>query len=376
MIRFNVPPYVGKETEYMKAAIDSHKICGDGEFTKRCNAWIEEHTGTAKALLTTSGTQALEMAALLSGIQPGDEVILPSYTFVSTANAFVLRGAKLVFVDIRPDTMNIDEKLIEDAITDKTRAIVPVHYAGVGCEMDTIMDIAKRHNLVVVEDAAQGVNAFYKGRALGSIGDYGCFSFHETKNYSMGEGGAILINRPEQIEDAEIIREKGTDRSRFFRGQVDKYTWVNIGSSFLPSDINAAYLMAQLEMADEINENRLQSWTRYNEGLQDLAQEGVIELPYIPEECAHNAHMFYIKTKDMEERKALISYLKERDIAAVFHYVPLHSAPAGLRFGRFHGEDRYTTKESERLLRLPMYYNLSESDQQKVIDAVHGFYHK
>lgn len=376
MIRFNVPPYVGKETEYMKAAIDSHKICGDGEFTKHCNAWIEEHTGTAKALLTTSGTQALEMAALLSDIQPGDEVILPSYTFVSTANAFVLRGAKLVFVDIRPDTMNIDEKLIEDAITDKTRAIVPVHYAGVGCEMDTIMDIAKRHNLVVVEDAAQGVNAFYKGRALGSIGDYGCFSFHETKNYSMGEGGAILINRPEQIEDAEIIREKGTDRSRFFRGQVDKYTWVNIGSSFLPSDINAAYLMAQLEMADEINENRLQSWTRYNEGLQDLAQEGVIELPYIPEECAHNAHMFYIKTKDMEERKALISYLKERDIAAVFHYVPLHSAPAGLRFGRFHGEDRYTTKESERLLRLPMYYNLSESDQQKVIDAVHGFYHK
>lgn len=376
MIRFNVPPYVGKETEYMKAAIDSHKICGDGEFTERCNAWIEEHTGTAKALLTTSGTQALEMAALLSDIQPGDEVILPSYTFVSTANAFVLRGAKLVFVDIRPDTMNIDEKLIEDAITDKTRAIVPVHYAGVGCEMDTIMDIAKRHNLVVVEDAAQGVNAFYKGRALGSIGDYGCFSFHETKNYSMGEGGAILINRPEQIEDAEIIREKGTDRSRFFRGQVDKYTWVNIGSSFLPSDINAAYLMAQLEMADEINENRLQSWTRYNEGLQDLAQEGVIELPYIPKECAHNAHMFYIKTKDMEERKALISYLKERDIAAVFHYVPLHSAPAGLRFGRFHGEDRYTTKESERLLRLPMYYNLSESDQQKVIDAVHGFYHK
>lgn len=376
MIRFNVPPYVGKETEYMKEAIDSHKICGDGEFTKHCNAWIEEHTGTAKALLTTSGTQALEMAALLSDIQPGDEVILPSYTFVSTANAFVLRGAKLVFVDIRPDTMNIDEKLIEDAITDKTRAIVPVHYAGVGCEMDTIMDIAKRHNLVVVEDAAQGVNAFYKGRALGSIGDYGCFSFHETKNYSMGEGGAILINRPEQIEDAEIIREKGTDRSRFFRGQVDKYTWVNIGSSFLPSDINAAYLMAQLEMANEINENRLQSWARYNEGLQDLAQEGVIELPYIPEECAHNAHMFYIKTKDMEERKALISYLKERDIAAVFHYVPLHSAPAGLRFGRFHGEDRYTTKESERLLRLPMYYNLSESDQQKVIDAVHGFYHK
>ncbi len=376
MIRFNEPPYVGKELEYMKTAIDNHKICGDGVFTKQCNAWIEEHTGTLKALLTTSGTQALEMAALLGDIQPGDEVILPSYTFVSTANAFVLRGAKLVFVDIRPDTMNIDEKLIEDAITDKTKVIAPVHYAGVGCEMDTIMDIAKRHNLFVVEDAAQGVNAFYKGRALGSIGDYGCYSFHETKNYSMGEGGAILVNREQQVEDAEIIREKGTDRSRFFRGQVDKYTWVSIGSSFLPSDMNAAYLLAQLEMADEINENRLASWARYNEGLSDLAQAGTIELPYIPAECAHNAHMFYIKTKDIEERKALITFLKEREIAAVFHYVPLHSAPAGLRYGRFHGEDRYTTKESERLLRLPMYYNLTASDQQKVIDSIHDFYRK
>ncbi len=374
MIRFNIPPYVGKEEEYMKEAIESHKICGDGQFTKMCNEWIEEHTGTEKALLTTSGTQALEMAALLADIQPGDEVILPSYTFVSTANAFVLRGAKLVFVDIRPDTMNIDEKLIEDAITDKTKAIVPVHYAGVGCEMDTIMDIAKRHNLIVVEDAAQGVNAYYKGRALGSIGDYGCFSFHETKNYSMGEGGAILINNEKQVEDAEIIREKGTDRSRFFRGQVDKYTWVSIGSSFLPSDINAAYLMAQLEMAEEINENRLASWNRYNEGLADLAKDGVIELPYIPEGCQHNAHMFYIKTKDMEERKKLIAFLKEREIAAVFHYIPLHSAPAGLKYGRFHGEDRYTTKESERLLRLPMYYNLEESDQEKVMDAIHTFY--
>lgn len=376
MIRFNIPPYVGKEEEYMKKAIENHKICGDGQFTKMCNEWIEEHTGTAKALLTTSGTQALEMSALLADIQPGDEVILPSYTFVSTANAFVLRGAKLVFVDIRPDTMNIDEKLIEDAITEKTKAIVPVHYAGVGCEMDTIMDIAKRHNLFVIEDAAQGVNAYYKGRALGSIGDYGCYSFHETKNYSMGEGGAILINNEKQVEDAEIIREKGTDRSRFFRGQVDKYTWVSIGSSFLPSDINAAYLMAQLEMAEEINENRLASWNRYNEGLSDLAAEGVIELPYIPEECQHNAHMFYIKTKDMEERKKLIAFLKEREIAAVFHYIPLHSAPAGLKYGRFHGEDRYTTKESERLLRLPMYYNLEESDQQKVMDAIHAFYRK
>ncbi len=376
MIRFNEPPYVGKELEYMETAIENHKICGDGVFTKQCNAWIEEHTGTKKALLTTSGTQALEMAALLGDIQPGDEVILPSYTFVSTANAFVLRGAKLVFVDIRPDTMNIDEKLIEEAITDKTKVIAPVHYAGVGCEMDTIMDIAKRHKLIVVEDAAQGVNAFYKGHALGSIGDYGCYSFHETKNYSMGEGGAILVNREQQVEDAEIIREKGTDRSRFFRGQVDKYTWVSIGSSFLPSDMNAAYLLAQLEMADEINKNRLASWTRYNEGLSDLAQAGIIELPFIPAECAHNAHMFYIKTKDIEERKALIAFLKEREIAAVFHYVPLHSAPAGLRYGRFHGEDRYTTKESERLLRLPMYYNLAESDQQKVIDSIHDFYRK
>ncbi len=376
MIPFNIPPYIGKEDEYMKAAINNHKICGDGEFTKRCNAWIEEHTGTKKALLTTSGTQALEMSALLSEIQPGDEVILPSYTFVSTANAFVLRGAKLVFVDIRPDTMNIDEKLIEEAITDKTKVIAPVHYAGVGCEMDTIMDIAKCHNLIVVEDAAQGVNAFYKGKALGAIGDYGCFSFHETKNYSMGEGGAILINNEAQIEDAEIIREKGTDRSRFFRGQVDKYTWVNIGSSFLPSDINAAYLLAQLEMAEEINENRLASWARYNEALKDLADKGAIELPYIPEECKHNAHMFYIKTKDMEERKALISFLKEREISAVFHYVPLHSAPAGLKYGRFYGEDKYTTKESERLLRLPMYYNLSQSDQEKVVESIYEFYRK
>ena len=376
MIPFNVPPCVGEEIEYVKQAIASHKICGDGAFTKQCNAWLEERFHAQKVLLTTSGTTALDMAMLLCDLQPGDEVTLPSFPFSSTATSAVLAGARLVFVDIRPDTMNIDETKIEQAITDRTKVIVAMHYAGVACEMDTIMEIAHRHGLKVVEDAAQGVNAFYKGRALGSIGDYGCFSFHETKNYSMGEGGAILINRPEQIEDAEIIREKGTDRSRFFRGQVDKYTWVNIGSSFLPSDINAAYLMAQLEMADEINENRLQSWTRYNEGLQDLAQEGVIELPYIPKECAHNAHMFYIKTKDMEERKALISYLKERDVAAVFHYVPLHSAPAGLRFGRFHGEDRYTTKESERLLRLPMYYNLSESDQQKVIDAVHGFYHK
>ena len=376
MIPFNVPPYVGGEEEYIKQAIANHKICGDGPFTAKCKAWIEEYTGTPEALLTTSGTQALEMAALLCDIKPGDEVILPSFTFVSTANAFVLRGAKMVFVDIRPDTMNIDEKLIEGAITERTKAIVPVHYAGVGCEMDTIMDIAKRHNLMVVEDAAQGVNAFYKGRALGTIGNFGCYSFHETKNYSMGEGGAILVNDKDKIEDAEIIREKGTDRSRFFRGQVDKYSWVSVGSSYLPSDMNAAYLYAQLEKVDEINDNRLASWNHYYENLEDLAKAGKIELPYIPEECQHNAHMFYIKTKDLGERKELIRFLKERGISAVFHYVPLHSAAAGKKYGRFYGEDKYTTKESERLLRLPMYYNLAESDLEKVTEAIHEFYGK
>jgi len=376
MIPFNVPPYVGGEEEYIKQAIANHKICGDGPFTAKCKAWIEEYTGTPEALLTTSGTQALEMAALLCDIKPGDEVILPSFTFVSTANAFVLRGAKMVFVDIRPDTMNIDEKLIEGAITERTKAIVPVHYAGVGCEMDTIMDIAKRHNLMVVEDAAQGVNAFYKGRALGTIGNFGCYSFHETKNYSMGEGGAILVNDKDKIEDAEIIREKGTDRSRFFRGQVDKYSWVSVGSSYLPSDMNASYLYAQLEKVDEINDNRLASWNHYYENLEDLAKAGKIELPYIPEECQHNAHMFYIKTKDLGERKELIRFLKERGISAVFHYVPLHSAAAGKKYGRFYGEDKYTTKESERLLRLPMYYNLAESDLEKVTEAIHEFYGK
>ena len=374
MIRFNVPPYVGKETEYMKAAIDSHKICGDGEFTKRCNAWIEEHTGTAKALLTTSGTQALEMAALLSDIQPGDEVILPSYTFVSTANAFVLRGAKLVFVDIRPDTMNIDEKLIEDAITDKTRAIVPVHYAGVGCEMDTIMDIAKRHNLVVVEDAAQGVMSSYKGRALGTIGDFGCYSFHETKNYSMGEGGALVINNPAYNERAEILREKGTNRAKFFRGQVDKYTWVDFGDSYLPSELNAAYLWAQLLHADEINNDRMNTWNAYRAAFQPLADAGKVELPVIPADCVHNAHMFYLKCKDLDERTALIRHLKNNDILAVFHYIPLHSAPAGEKFGRFDGTDVYTTAESERLVRLPMYYGLTESDRKQVIEKVLEFY--
>ena len=374
MIKFNVPPFTGKETEYMAKAIQNNKISGDGEFTKKCNQWIEERTGTSAALLTTSCTHATEMAALLADIQPGDEVIMPSYTFVSTADAFVLRGAKAVFVDIRPDTMNIDEKLIEDAITEKTRAIVPVHYAGVGCEMDTIMEIAHRHNLLVIEDAAQGVMASYKGKALGAIGDYGCFSFHETKNYSMGEGGALLIRDPENREMAEIIREKGTNRSKFFRGEIDKYTWVEAGSSYLPSDMNAAYLWAQLEMADEINENRMASWNRYFEQLLPLKEEGRIDLPHIPEECVHNAHMFYIKAADLEERSDLIRYLKEKGIYTVFHYIPLHGAPAGIRYGRFHGEDKYTTRESERLVRLPMYYGLEPDQVDQVCRTILEYY--
>lgn len=370
MIDFNVPPYVGKEKEYINQAIDSKKICGDGQFTKKCHAWLEEKTGS-KALLTTSCSHSLDMSAILAKIGPGDEVIMPAYTFVSTADAFVLRGATVVFVDIRPDTMNIDEKLIEDAITEKTKAIVPVHYAGVACEMDTIMNIAKKYNLIVIEDAAQGVMSEYKGRPLGTIGDYGCYSFHETKNYSMGEGGALLVKDEDNFELAEIVREKGTDRSRFFRGQVDKYRWVEAGSSFLPSDINAAYLYAQLEMADEINNDRLKSWNLYYDNLKDIKQ---IELPYVPKECKHNAHMFYIKTKDLEERTRLIKYLKENNIASVFHYIPLHTAPAGIKYGRFHGEDKYTTKESERLLRLPMYYGLKEEEVLKVCEKIKEFY--
>ncbi len=376
MISFNIPPYCGSEETYIREAIQNHKISGDGPFTKKCNAWIEEKTGTAKSLLTTSCTSALEMAALLCDIQPGDEVIMSSFTFVSTANAFVLRGAKVVFVDIRPDTMNIDERLIEAAVTDRTKVIVPVHYAGVSCEMDAIMEIARRHNLFVVEDAAQGIMASYHGKPLGAIGDFGCFSFHETKNYSMGEGGALLIQDPKQVERAEILREKGTNRSQFWRGQVDKYTWVDWGSSFLPSELNAAHLYGQLLQADEINQNRLQSWQRYHEGLLPLAQAGKIELPVIPEGCVHNGHMFYIKAKDLEERQALIRFLKENGVEAVFHYVPLHSSPAGMRFSRFHGEDHSITRESERLLRLPMYYRLDPLDQVKVIETVAAFYEK
>lgn len=374
MISFNVPPYVGKEMEYIKAAIDARKICGDGKFTQLCSKWLEEKTGAEKVLLTTSCTHATEMASLLSEIRPGDEVIMPSYTFVSTADAFVLRGAKVVFVDIRPDTMNIDEKKIEAAITRKTKAIVPVHYAGVACEMDTIMDIAVRHNLLVIEDAAQGVMSTYKGKALGTIGDYGCYSFHETKNYSMGEGGALLIKNEDMIESAEIIREKGTNRSKFFRGQIDKYTWVNYGSSYLPSELNAAYLWGQLEVADEINQNRLASWNDYYARLKDLEDDGLISLPYIPKECKHNAHMFYIKTRDLEERTKLISFMKKNDVLCVFHYIPLHSAPAGRKYGRFFGEDEYTTKESERLVRLPMYYGLKEEDRDYIINKIYEFY--
>lgn len=370
MINFNVPPYVGNEKKYVGQAIDSHKICGDGMFTKKCSEWMEKRFNAKKILLTTSGSTALDMAAIMCNIQPGDEVILPSYTFSSTANAFVLAGAKLVFVDIRPDTMNIDEKKIEDAITPKTKAICVVHYAGVACEMDDIMEIAHRHNLLVVEDAAQGVMSTYKGKALGTIGDFGCYSFHETKNYSMGEGGAIAINNEEYIERAEILREKGTNRARFFRGQVDKYTWVDFGDSYLPSEINAAYLWAQLEYADEINNNRLATWNDYWNAFCEFEKRGIIELPTVPTDCVHNAHMFYIKFKNLEDRTNFITAMKECGVACVFHYIPLHSAPAGLKYGRFHGNDEFTTKESDRLVRLPMYYNISQEDKMAIIDAV------
>lgn len=374
MIPFNVPPHIGAEETYITQAVRNQKICGDGEFTKKCNSWLEKRFQAQKVLLTTSGTTALDMAALLCDLGPEDEVILPSYTFSSTATAFVLAGAKLVFVDIRPDTMNIDESKIEAAITEKTKVIVAVHYAGVACEMDTIMDIANRHQLKVVEDAAQGVMSTYKGQALGTIGDFGCYSFHETKNYSMGEGGALVINDPSYNERAEILREKGTNRSKFFRGQVDKYTWVDFGDSYLPSELNAAYLWAQLEQADSINENRLDTWNTYFEALRPLKEAGRLELPHIPDGCVHNAHMFYVKLRDLEERTKFISYMKEQGILCVFHYVPLHSAPAGIKFGRFVGEDVYTTKESERLVRLPLYYGIKESDIKRVIDtACHLF---
>ena len=375
MVNFNIPPYVGTELEYVRQAVeDNRKICGDGPFTKRCHEWIEQRFNTRKALLTTSGTTALDMAAMLCDLKPGDEVIMPSFTFTSTATAFVNVGAIPVFVDIRPDTMNIDETKIEAAITDRTRVIVPVHYAGVSCEMDTIMDIALERGLLVVEDAAQGVMSTYKGRALGSIGDFGCFSFHETKNYSMGEGGAVLVKGEAHAERAEIIREKGTNRSRFLRGQVDKYTWVDKGGSYLPSDMNAAYLWAQLEHAEEINENRLASWHAYYDALAPLAEAGRIELPIVPDDCVHNAHMFYIKCRDLEDRTSFISFMKERGVQCSFHYVPLHSSPAGELFGRFHGQDVHTTSTSERLVRLPMYYGLTPEDRDCVIGAALDYF--
>lgn len=374
MIPFNVPPAVGTELSYIQEAILSHKICGNGQFTRKCSIWMEHRFHAQKVLLTTSGTSALDMAALLCGLQPGDEVILPSYTFSSTANSFVLTGAKLVFVDIRPDTMNIDETKIEKAITGKTKVIVPVHYAGVACEMDTIMDIASRYGLKVVEDAAQGVMSTYKGRALGTIGDFGCYSFHETKNYSMGEGGALVINDAAYNEQAEILWEKGTDRSKFLRGQIDKYTWVDFGNSYLPSELNAAYLWAQLEQADEINEDRITAWDNYYRQLKPLAETGKLELPVVPDGCVHNAHMFYIKLKDLGQRTSFIAYLKSHDIHSTFHYIPLHSAPAGLKFGSFVGENIYTTKESERLVRLPIYYGIKASDIDAVVSFVFNFF--
>ena len=376
MIDFNRPAFTGREIDYIRDAVQRGMLCGDGEYTKRCSQWMMDKFHVNHVMLTTSCTHALEMAAHLCDIKPGDEVIMPSYTFVSTADAFVLKGAKIVFVDIRPDTMNIDEKLIEAAVTEKTKVIVPVHYAGVACEMDTIMEIAKKYNLKVVEDAAQGVDACYKGKALGTIGDFGCYSFHETKNYTMGEGGAILFNRDEYVEKAEILREKGTDRSKFFRGQVDKYRWMDYGSSYLPSDLNAAYLWAQLEMADDIQNDRMATWNFYNEALKPLADKELIEQPFIPKDCIHNAHMYYIKLPNLESRSDFIHYLREHGVMSVFHYIPLHSAPAGKKYGRFFGEDRYTTKESERLVRLPMYYQLSQADKEYVVKTIFDYFNR
>ncbi len=373
MIKFNKAFYSGKEEKYLQDVLCSGKLSGDGQYTKKCNEWIQNRTGIAKALLTTSCTHAIELAAILANIVPGDEVIMPSFTFVSTANAFVLRGAKIVFVDIRPDTMNIDEKLIESAITSRTKAIVPVHYAGVGCEMDTIMDLANKYHLYVIEDAAQAVMSTYKHQSLGTIGNFGCYSFHETKNFSMGEGGALLVSEESDVERAEIIREKGTNRSKFYRGEIDKYTWVDIGSSYLPCELNAAYLYAQLVMADDIIKDRMNSWNIYWNGLKELADREYIQFPYIPKECIHNAHMFYIKVKDLQVRTKLLAFLKENEINAVFHYIPLHTSVAGRKYGSFSGEDNFTTRESERLLRLPLYYGMKDEILQ-VIEKVIQFF--
>lgn len=373
-IPFNRPFVVGKELYYIAQAVQNGHLAGDGQFTKMCNAWLEDRFQAKKALLTHSCTAALEMAALLADIKPGDEVIMPSYTFVSTANAFALRGAVIRFVDIRPDTLNIDENIIEQAITPKTKVIVPVHYAGVSCEMDTIMAIAERHNLLVVEDAAQGVNATYKGRYLGTIGHLGCFSFHETKNFISGEGGALIINELSFVERAEIIREKGTNRSRFFRGQVDKYTWVDLGSSYLPSDLVAAFLYAQLEQADEISLQRQSIYERYASGLKPLADAGILRLPYSPPGCSHNAHMFYIVVKDEPTRSDLIAHLKANGIHSVFHYIPLHTSPMGLLFGGTPSSLPITEDLSERLIRLPCYYELNHEEQDRIISCIARYF--
>ena len=376
MISFNFPPCYGTEMRYIEQVIASHQLCGDGPFSKKCQKWMQDRFDVQKAFLTTSCTSALDMALLLCKLQPGDEVILPSFTFSSTATSAVLSGARLVFVDIRPDTMNIDENRIEEAITDRTKVIMVMHYAGISCEMDTILDIARRHNLIVVEDAAQGVMSTYKGRALGTIGDFGCYSFHETKNYSMGEGGALLVKDPAYNERAEILWEKGTNRSKFYRGQIDKYTWVDFGDSYLPSELSAAYLWGQFEGADVINENRLATWNTYFRELRYLSDAERIDLPTVPPECRHNAHMFYIKCRDLDDRQAYIRYMREHGVETVFHYIPLHSAPAGLRYGRFHGEDRYTTAESERLVRLPIYYGISEDAVEQVIRHTKDYFNE
>ncbi|MDQ3203396.1 MAG: dTDP-4-amino-4,6-dideoxygalactose transaminase [Pseudomonadota bacterium] len=368
--QFNRPYMTGREFDYIEQAKSGNKLAGDGPFTKKCHHWLEENTGSVRALLTHSCTAALEMAALLLDIQPGDEVIMPSYTFVSTANAFVLRGAVPVFVDIREDTLNLDERLIEAAVTTRTRAIVPVHYAGVSCEMDTIMEIARRHGLIVVEDAAQGIMASYKGHALGSIGDLGAFSFHETKNVISGEGGALLIKDPALASRAEIIREKGTDRSRFFRGEVDKYTWQEVGSSYLPGELIAAFLWAQLEDARNITSRRLASWERYHHLLAPAESKGILRRPIIPAECKHNAHMYYVLLNPETDRQAVLSKLKQNEIHAVFHYVPLHSSPAGRRYGRVNDSLSVTNRQSERLIRLPLWVGLSEAQQDKIIECL------
>lgn len=372
-IPFNKAICLEDSMKCVEDAIRDNRLSGNGRYTKLCSEWLEDRFGAKKVLMTTSCTAALEMAAMLLGIKEGDEVIMPSYTFVTTASAFARQGAKIVFVDVKPRTMNIDEKLIAEAITEKTKAIVVVHYAGIACNMDEIMEIANAHNIPVVEDAAQGVMSKYKGKSLGTIGDYGCYSFHETKNYSMGEGGAILIRDAKDSDRAEIVREKGTDRSRFLRGQVDKYTWVAAGSSYLPSDLNAAYLYAQLEVAQQVFDDRMNSWNKYNEAFKYLKDKGVIETPFVPEECEHNAHMYYIKLDNIEERTKFINYMKENDILTVFHYIPLHSAPAGREYGVFAGEDKYTTKESERIVRLPLYYNMGETVDE-VISKVYKYF--